>query len=466
MQNTTHCVPIGPENKHATTDREPLLPGPPVKYVARMKDTYQVIVVGGGFAGVAAARELGRKGVQVLLIDSNNYHQFQPLLYQLATSQIGVSAIARPLRSVFRRLKTVKVLTAKVESVDASQRTVTTSDGQTLRADILVLAVGAVPNFFNTPGAEELAFPLYSVTDATRLGGGLTRLLDQADGNPDSFVDVVVVGGGPTGVETAGAMAENVKYVVRKYFSPELAARCRVHLVDMVPSVLNMFSPKSQKYATEHLQKVGVQLHMGVGVTEVRPDGVTLADGSSVPGQIVVWAGGLKAGGIIAGSGLAQGRGGRVDVHPDLTAPDVDGVYVIGDAANITDSTGAKLPQLGSVAQQAGKWAAKNILADLGGGSRTPFRYVDKGYMAMVGRGAAVAELGRKRIQLQGLFAFLSWLLVHLALLSGLQQKIRALFSWLNGYLLHSPAQVVVSGPLDKEPPGQGPPVPAPLKES
>jgi NADH dehydrogenase len=206
-----------------------------------MKDTYQVIVVGGGFAGVAAARELGRKGVQVLLIDSNNYHQFQPLLYQLATSQIGVSAIARPLRSVFRRLKTVKVLTAKVESVDASQRTVTTSDGQTLRADILVLAVGAVPNFFNTPGAEELAFPLYSVTDATRLGGGLTRLLDQADGNPDSFVDVVVVGGGPTGVETAGAMAENVKYVVRKYFSPELAARCRVHLVDMVPSVLNMF---------------------------------------------------------------------------------------------------------------------------------------------------------------------------------------------------------------------------------
>lgn len=262
-------------------------------------------------------------------------------------------------------------------------------------------------------------------------------------------------------METAGAMAENVKYVVSKYFSPELAARCRVHLVDMVPSVLNMFSAKSQSYATEHLKKVGVQLHMGVGVTEVRQDGVTLADGSSVPGQIVVWAGGLKAGGLIAGSGLAQGRGGRVDVHPDLTAPDVEGVYVIGDAANITDSTGAKLPQLGSVAQQAGKWAAKNILSDLGGGSRAPFHYVDKGYMAMVGRGAAVAELGRKRLQLQGILAFLSWLLVHLALLSGLQQKIRALFSWLNGYLLHSPAQVVVSGPIEKEPTEQDPPGPS-----
>ncbi|MCD4851943.1 FAD-dependent oxidoreductase [Arthrobacter sp. AK01] len=420
-----------------------------------MEDSYQVIIAGAGFAGVAAAKELGRKGVRVLLIDSNNYHQFQPLLYQVATSQIGVSAIARPLRSVFRRYKTVKVLTAKVDTVNAGERAVTTADGQTMRAEILVIAVGAVPNFFNTPGAEELAFPLYSVTDATRLGTGLTLLLDQADRKPDGSVDVVVVGGGPTGVETAGAMAENVKYVVRKYFSPELAARCRVHLVDMVPSVLNMFSSKSQSYATEHLKKVGVQLHMGVGVTEVRADGVTLADGSSVPGQIVVWAGGLKAGDLIAGSGLTQGRGGRIDVDTDLTAPDVEGVYVVGDCANITDSTGAKLPQLGSVAQQAGKWAASNILADLKGGTRTPFRYVDKGYMAMIGRGAAVAELGRKRIQLQGVFAFLSWLLVHLALLSGLQQKIRALFSWLNGYILHSPAQVVVSGPIEKEGPEQ-----------
>lgn len=423
-----------------------------------MEDSYQVIVVGAGFAGVAAAKELGRKGVRVLLIDSNNYHQFQPLLYQLATSQIGVSAIARPLRSVFRRFKTVRVLTAKVESVDAAERSVTTAEGRTLRAEVLVIAVGAVPNFFNTPGAEEFAFPLYSVTDATRLGTGLTRLLDQADRSPDGSVDVVVVGGGPTGVETAGAMAENVKYVVRKYFSPALAARCKVHLVDMVPSVLNMFSTKSQSYATEHLTKIGVQLHMGVGVTEVRKDGVTLADGSTVPAQIVVWAGGLKAGDLIANSGLTQGRGGRVDVNPDLTAPDVDGVYVLGDAANITDSTGAKLPQLGSVAQQAGKWAANNIIADLRGGTRKPFSYFDKGYMAMVGRGAAVAELGRKRLQLQGPFAFLSWLLVHLALLSGLQQKARALFSWLNGYLLHSPAQVVVSGPVEKDPPEQTPP--------
>jgi NADH dehydrogenase len=412
-----------------------------------MEDSYQVIVIGAGFAGIAAARELGRKGVRVLLIDSNNYHQFQPLLYQVATSQIGVSAIARPIRSVFRLLRNVRVLTAKVAAVDAANHTVTTAEGDTFRARILVLAVGAVPNFFNTPGAEEHAFPLYSVTDATRLGTSVTRLLDRADREPGAAVDMVVVGGGPTGVETAGALAENIKFVVTKYFSPELAARCRVHLVDMVPNVLTMFSSKSQDYTRQRLARIGVQLHMGVGVTEVRGDGVRLADGTDIPGGIVVWAGGLKGGELLAGSGLPQGKGGRIDVRTDLTVADTEGVYVIGDAANITDSTGAKLPQLGSVAQQAGKWAARNIHADLNGGTRQPFRYVDKGYMAMIGRGAAVAELGRKRIQLQGPLAFVSWLLVHLALLSGFQQKVRALFSWLNGYVLHSPAQVVIGGP-------------------
>ncbi|WP_163161702.1 FAD-dependent oxidoreductase [Arthrobacter sp. Alg241-R88] len=412
-----------------------------------MEDSYQVIVVGAGFAGIAAAKELGRKGVRVLLIDSNNYHQFQPLLYQVATSQIGVSAIARPIRSVFRRLRNVRVLTADVAAIDAGNHTVTTAEGDTFRAQSLVIAVGAVPNFFNTPGAEEHAFPLYSVTDATRLGTSVTRLLDRADREPGAKVDMVVVGGGPTGVETAGALAENIKFVVAKYFSPELAARCRVHLVDMVPTVLTMFSSKSQEYTRQRLTKIGVQLHMGVGVTEVRANGVALADGTDIPGGIVVWAGGLKAGDLLAGSGLPQGKGGRIDVRTDLTAPGAEGVYVIGDAANITDSTGAKLPQLGSVAQQAGKWAARNVYADLNGGTRQPFHYTDKGYMAMIGRGAAVAELGRKRVQLQGSLAFMSWLLVHLALLSGFQQKVRALFSWLNGYVLHSPAQVVIGGP-------------------
>jgi NADH dehydrogenase len=337
-----------------------------------MDDTYQVIVVGGGFAGMTAAEQLGRKGIRVLLIDANNYHQFQPLLYQVAASQIGVSAVARPLRSVFRSTESVRVLTAEVTAIDSATRTVTTVDGSRYQAKILVVAAGAVPNFFDTPGAEEHAYPLYSVADATRLSTALTTALDQADRAKAGSAEVVVVGGGPTGVETAGALAENIKYLVPKYFSPGLAARCRIHLVDMLPNVLMPFSAKSQAYTRDRLIKLGVQLHMGQGVTEVRADGVTLADGTIIPAQIVVWAGGLKAGKIIAESGLPQGKGGRIDVLPDLTAPGTEGIYVLGDSANITDATGAKLPQLGSVAEQSGKWAARNIQADLTGGTGNP----------------------------------------------------------------------------------------------
>ncbi|KRF09503.1 NADH dehydrogenase [Arthrobacter sp. Soil782] len=416
----------------------------------KTRNRYEVIVVGAGFAGTAVAQELGRKGVEVLLVDSNSYHQFQPLLYQLATSQIGVSAIARPIRSIFRRLGSVNIMTAAVTTIDSRNRTVTLGDGETLHADqTLVVALGGVPNYFDTPGAEEHAYPLYSLEDATRLATRLTRIFDHAANHPEETVDIVVVGGGPTGVETAGAIAEHINYVVRKYFSPDLTARSKVHLVDMVSTVLAPFSPNLQEYTKDRLSALGVQLHLGVGVAEVRTNAVKLADGSEIPAQLTVWAGGLKAGRILQDSGLPQGKGGRIDVLPDLTVPDQKNVYVLGDAANITDSERRKLPQLGSVAQQSGKWAARNIYRDINGGPREPFHYVDKGYMAMIGRGAAVAEIGRKRLQLRGAVAFLSWLLVHLALLSGAQQKVRAMFSWVNGYILHSPAQVVVGNRED-----------------
>jgi len=317
--------------------------------------THEVLIVGGGSAGVAAATQLARDGVGVLLIDKNNYHQFQPLLYQVATAQISVSGVARPLRGIFRKRKQVLVRTAEVTTVDAADRSVSTADGTTYRGRILVLAAGAEVNYFDTPGAQEHSFPLYSVDDASRLASRILGALDGADSRPNrsgSGLNVVVGGGGPTGVETAGAIAEGFKYVVPGYFSPELARSCSVYLVDMVPTVLAPFTGKSQTYAKKRLAKVGVQLKLGVGVAQVSRDGVVLADGSEIASRVVVWAGGLTVGPMLAASGLPQGKGGRIDVATDLTVPGFPGVYVLGDAANIIDAKGRHLPQLGSVAQQ------------------------------------------------------------------------------------------------------------------
>ena len=411
-----------------------------------------VIVVGGGFAGVAAAQHLARQGVQVLLVDKNNYHQFQPLLYQVGTAQIGVSEVARPLRAIFRRHRSVRVLVSEVEAVDAAAKTVTLADGTLCRAKVLVVAVGAEPNFFGIPGAAEHSYPMYSLHDAVRLGARMVADLDRADSLTEQHHDLglIVVGGGATGVELAGAVADNLRSAVPKLFSEEFAQATKVHLVDMIPTVLAPFSDSSQSYAREQLSKMGVDLRLGVGVTEVRPDGVTLKDGSTISGSLVVWAGGLKASALIAESGMPQGKGGRIDVDSDLTAPGFPGVYVLGDAANIVDAQGRALPQLGSVAQQSGKWAARNIRADLTGGSRQPFRYRDKGIMAMIGRGAAVAEVGPRRRVLHGPLAFVAWLGVHAALLSGVWQRVGAVASWGVDYFTHNRPQVVLGRVEDR----------------
>lgn len=413
-----------------------------------------VVIVGGGFAGIEAAQRLGRAGVDVLLIDQNNYHQFQPLLYQVAAGQISVSTVARPLRSILRgQREHVTVRTARVDSIDAANKTVTTADGLTYQARILVIASGAEPNFFDTPGAQEHAYPLYSVDDATSLASAMLGALERASATADAAAQqgkfvVAVVGAGPNGVETAGVIAENIRDIVAKYHSEQFAAQsCEIHLVDMVDTVLPPFSQASQQYARAQLDELGVHVHLGSAVSSVSATDITLADGTSLPAGIVIWAGGLKASHLLGPAGLPTGRGGRVDVDTDLTAPGFPGVYVLGDTANIVDAKGRKLPQLGSVAKQSGQWAAKNIQADLSGGVRRPFRFVDLGYMAMIGRGQAVAELTPRRYQLRGWPAFLAWLGVHIVLLSGWQQRASAVVSWFRDYLTRSRPQAVVHQP-------------------
>ncbi|MFC7469038.1 NAD(P)/FAD-dependent oxidoreductase [Actinomadura keratinilytica] len=277
-----------------------------------MAETYEVIVVGGGFAGIEAATKLGRVGVRTLLVDVHGYHQFQPLLYQLATAQIGVSELARPLRSIFRKQPSVRVLTARVAAVDPGRRTITLTDGTVYEADdALIVACGAEANFFDTPGARENAYPLYSATDATRLGSKLVALLDQADkDNGQKPMNVAVVGAGPTGVETAGAIADAINYVVPKLFVGDLAKRCSVALVDMVDRTLGGFSKKSQAYAASRLVERGVRLKLGSAVTEVRKDGLSFADGATMDADLVIWAAASRPVRCSANRGCRRGVAG------------------------------------------------------------------------------------------------------------------------------------------------------------
>jgi NADH:ubiquinone reductase (H+-translocating) len=414
-----------------------------------MTDT-TVLIVGGGFAGVACAQHLAKHDVDVVLLDRNNYHQFQPMLYQVATAQVAAYDIARPLHGIFRRHRTVDVRRSAATSIDPETRTVTTADGQSLSGDYLVIAAGAQPNFFGTPGAAEHSFPLYSLTDAERLRSRILAVLDAAAENPEraeqGALTFVIVGGGPTGVETAGALAEVLRDVIPEQYK-SLANLAEVRLVDLGDVVLAPFSDKAHEYAAKRLQEDGVRLHLGVGVKEVRADRVLLGDGTEILTRTVVWGGGEKAADIVGNAGLSTGRGGRIDVQRDLTVVGHPRVSVLGDTANIPDQTGAILPQLGSVAQQSGAWAARNILNDLAGKKPEAFQYKDKGIMAMIGRNAAVAEMGRHRHEVEGPVAFAAWLGVHAILLSGVRNKIDAFMAWGWDYFSKNRALALIDRP-------------------
>lgn len=410
--------------------------------------TPHVVVLGGGLAGVACAHRLGDEGVRVTLVDRNDYHQFQPLLYQVATSQLPAEDIARPHRTIFRGHPTVAVRNDEVTGVDAGAPGVTLAGGDVLTGSHLVVAAGGRAEFFGVPGAAEHAYPLYSVADAERLRLHLRALLDAAGEDRqdlDDALDVVVVGGGPTGVEVAGALAELTHALAAL---GEIPRPGRIVLVDRGKALLGAFSDKSHAYAHERLTKRGAEIRLGTGVAAVHADRVELDDGTVVPTRTVVWGGGESAATVVAASGLPTGRGGRITVTPDLTVEGHPRVYAVGDVANIPDPVDPDthvLPQLGSVAQQAGRWAAENILHDLAGRQPTPFRYKDKGIMAMIGRNAAVAEVGKHRHEVEGPVAFAAWLGVHAMLLSGAHSKTDAFLSWAWDYFDRDHAAVVES---------------------
>jgi NADH dehydrogenase len=400
--------------------------------------TIRIVIVGGGFAGLHCARKLAdQNNLQIVVLDRNNYQQFQPLLYQVATGTLSPDNAAFNLRAVLASHRNVDVTMTEIQSVDLASRTAYSVTGEAYQGDFLVLAAGAEPNFFDIPGVHEYALPLYSLTDAERLRSRLLETLEAADREPAKQKEAlrfVVIGGGATGVEIAGAIADTLQRTPEYAFKHVSLKRASVTLIDMANTVLGPFSRHSQEYVTEVLKKRGVELRLGVSVREVRRDGVFLADGTRIPAQLVIWAGGLKAARLAASLGIKAGRGGRVDVQPDLSVAGFPGVYALGDFANFKTSTGEALPQLGSVAQQAGQHCAKNIITAVSGKPEQPFRYRDKGIMAMVGRNAAVAELGSNRHSVTGMLAFVSWLGVHVLLLTTARAKVETFWEWAWGY--------------------------------
>jgi NADH:ubiquinone reductase (H+-translocating) len=408
--------------------------------VAQPNRTKHVVIVGGGFAGLHCARKVAANpDVRVTLLDKHNYQQFQPLLYQVASALLSSSNIAFNLRASLLRYPNVDVKLGEVVSVDLNSHTVHTAQGQQYQGDFLVLAAGAQANFFDTPGAVQHTFPLYSLHDAESLRSRILAVLESADADHSLIekgaLNFVIVGAGPTGAEMAGAFADMMearkrRKAVQQAFKDLPMGSAQIFLVDAGDAVLSAFSPPAQQYAARMLTQRGVQIRLGTRVTEVGSGHVTLSDGTRIPTHTVIWAGGLKASSLSGNMGIKTGRGGRIDVQPDLSVAGLTGVYALGDFANITGDDGQHLPQLASVAEQSGKWCARNILADIAGNPREPFRYLDKGIMAMIGRNAAVAEVGKHRHELEGAIAFAAWLGVHAALLTSTMAKMEAFMEW------------------------------------
>jgi NADH dehydrogenase len=394
----------------------------------------QVVIVGGGFAGVACAKLLaGEERAQVTLIDQAGYQQFQPLLYQVATAELAGRDISFDHTEVFHG-QDVTTVKAEAVAADVDKRSITLSDGTVFTGDYLVLAAGAQPNFFHTPGAHDFAFPLYSLTDARRIRERVLQLFGDAAAKPELLdegaLTFVVVGGGPTGVEISGALSELVHDIMPHRYPNLDTGVAKIILVDLGHTLLGPFTEESHTYAAKQLQRRGVELHLGTAVTEVSRDHIVLRGGTTIQTHLVIWGGGEKGASIAGEVGIGQGRGGRIDVRPDLSVPGHPNVFAVGDLANIPYGDEHALPQLGSVAQQSGAWAARNILGDIDGTGREPFHYRDKGIMAMIGRKAAVIELGAHRHEMHGRLAFAAWLGIHAELLANAGAEVKAFVAW------------------------------------
>jgi NADH:quinone reductase (non-electrogenic) len=410
----------------------------------------RVAILGGGFAGVGAAQALSDADVDVVLVDKHDYHTFQPLLYQLATGLLDPSAVGHSLRDLIHRQDNATVHKTTVTAIDLDARNVELAAMEPLTYDYLVLALGAEVNFFGTEGAAEHAFPMYTLPDAMRLKEHVLQKWEAADKDPslvaDGALNVVVVGGGPTGVETAGALAELYRGDFAKDYPQVSEQSARIALVEAGPEVFSMFKPNLRAYTQEALKKRTVEVMTGELVESVSPTRVKLKSGTELEAHTLVWGAGLQGNALVRSLGLELERGNRVAVGPELTLANHPEVYVVGDIAAITDAREKQLlPQLGSVALQSGEHAGESIARHVAGKKVKPFKYRDKGTMAAIGRGAAVVQMLGGRT-MKGKKAQAAWGTVHLALLPTNEDRAKAVVDWAGAALTHQRAGRITVG--------------------
>lgn len=410
-----------------------------------------VVIVGGGFAGLAVARQLSDRRqqdvpVDVTLIDRRNHHTFQPLLYQVATAGLQPQDIGVPLRAILRR-RGVQVRLGDVIGIDPDERQVALADGGRIGYDRLVLAAGAVTQDLGIEGVAEHGFELKWLADATRLRNHILRRFEAVASDPerqhDGTLTFVVAGGGPTGVELVGSLAELVDLLLRRDHPEIDASSIRIVIVELLEQLLPTFSEASGREAETALRERGVEVRLGVGIAEAAQDHVTLTDDEVIPTRTLVWAAGVSASPLADEVGVELGPGRRIPVDGHLRVVGRHGIYALGDIAAAPDTDGEPLPQLAAVAIQQGRYLGRAIARDIAGRRPRGFHYRNKGVMATIGRTDAIAELPGG-IHLTGVVAWLSWLVLHLWMLVGFKNRTGVLGSWAWNYVTYDHAERLI----------------------
>jgi NADH dehydrogenase len=413
-----------------------------------MGDAPRVVIVGGGFGGLNAARELARARVDVTLVDRRNHHLFQPLLYQVATAALNPSDIAMPIRRILRGQRNAEVLLAEARSVDLAAKEVFLDEG-TAPYDYLIVATGARHSYFGREAWSQFAPGLKSIGDALEIRRRILSAFEFAEREKDAslreaWLTFVIVGAGPTGVELSGALCEIAQHALARDFRHINPAQARVILLEGSERVLPPYTPELSEKARKQLARLGVDVRTGQKVTGIDAEGVVVGS-ERIATRTVLWAAGVAGSGFGRALGVPLDRAGRVPVRPDLSIAGHPEVFVVGDLASLIQD-GAPVPAVAPAAMQEAKHAARNVLRAIRGEPTLPFRYKDKGSLATIGRSAAVADLGK--IKLSGPLAWLAWLTLHLLFLVGFRNRLIVLFQWAWSFVSYDRGARLITGPL------------------